>query len=65
VVSKLLANDTQSQKALKNTHHSLGKLKLVGIITLPAYQSRDNLKPRQALACLEKFNTSFLDRLTF
>jgi hypothetical protein len=65
VVFKPLANDTQFQKALKKTHHPLGKLKLVGIISLPAYQSQDNNAPRQALACLEKFNTSFLDHLTF
>jgi hypothetical protein len=65
VVLKPLANDTQSQKVLKRKHYPLSKLKLVGIIAFPAHKSRDNLTPRQALACLEKFNTSFLDRLTF
>jgi hypothetical protein len=49
-----LANDTQSQKALKKTNCPLCKLKLVGIITLPARKGQDNLYPRQALACLGK-----------
>jgi hypothetical protein len=33
---KTLTDDTQSQKALKKTRHTLSKLKLVGIISLPA-----------------------------
>jgi len=48
------ANDTQSQKALKRTNYPLSKLKLVGIIFIPTYKSRDNIASRQALACLGK-----------
>jgi hypothetical protein len=51
---KLLANDYQSQKALKRTHYPFGKLKLVGIIAIPAYKSRDNFLPPPSLSLLGK-----------
>jgi hypothetical protein len=54
VVFKPLANDTQSQKALKKTNYTLSKLKLVGIILFPACKSQDNFPTPPSLSLLGK-----------